>query len=344
LVKPLKGLVSEVAPTLKELNDSFEASPNTNKTLTRINRDMRFAKGQSPYKDHVLVLFYRVGRKIGSFHRTLIHFSLVLICLVSIFQASETLANHLTAQEIIQRVDEREDGEDVEWDMVITLINRLDEKRTRTAKLFRKDFVVKGQRQTRQVTVFLSPRNIRSVGMLSFDYKHDAGDDDMWLYLPAIKKLRRIPAADRGDNFVGTDFTYEDIKQGFAVDDYHYRLIEETIWGDENQKFEVYRIEAIPKTEALKSALGFNRAEILVRKDIFIQVEQRFFDKNNALTRINSARDIRKIQGIWTAMRLESYNILNNHRTVLEITRAVYDQGLKDGLFHQRTLISERIR
>jgi len=63
LVFPLKSLVSEVAPTLIQLNNSFEVSPNTNKTLTRINRDMRFAKGQGPYKDHMLILFYRVGYK-----------------------------------------------------------------------------------------------------------------------------------------------------------------------------------------------------------------------------------------------------------------------------------------
>jgi len=282
--------------------------------------------------------------RIGSFQRTFLLFSLGLTCLVSILPVDQVLANQPTALEIMQRVGEREDGEDVEWDMIITLRNRLDEKRTRMAKLFRKDFVVKGEIQTRQVTVFLSPLNIRGVGMLSFDYKNDVIDDDMWLYLPAIKKMRRISAAERGDNFVGTDFTFEDIKQGFAVDDYHYKFIEETIWKAENQKFEVYRIEAIPKTDALKSALGFDRAEILVRKDIFMRVEQRFFDKNNILTRINSAHDVQKIQEIWTAMRLESYNILNNHRTVLEITGAVYNQKLPDSLFHERTLVSERIR
>lgn len=63
LVEPLKALVSDVSPALLGLNGAFEVNPAANKTLTRINRDMRFARNQPPYKDHMLALFYRVGRK-----------------------------------------------------------------------------------------------------------------------------------------------------------------------------------------------------------------------------------------------------------------------------------------
>jgi uncharacterized protein (TIGR02453 family) len=63
LIAPLRELVGVVGGRLVKLDPSFEITPQVNKTLTRVNRDMRFAKGQSPYKDHMLALFYRQGRK-----------------------------------------------------------------------------------------------------------------------------------------------------------------------------------------------------------------------------------------------------------------------------------------
>lgn len=63
LVEPFRVLVDVVGEQLTKLDPSFETTPQFNKTLTRINRDMRFAKGGSPYKDHMLALFYRRGRK-----------------------------------------------------------------------------------------------------------------------------------------------------------------------------------------------------------------------------------------------------------------------------------------
>lgn len=63
LLAPLRHLVGVVGIRLSALDPTFEVTPQVNKTLTRLNRDMRFAKGKSPYKDHMLALFYRQGRK-----------------------------------------------------------------------------------------------------------------------------------------------------------------------------------------------------------------------------------------------------------------------------------------
>nr|WP_294543315.1 DUF2461 family protein [uncultured Rhodopila sp.] len=63
LLGPMRHLVRVVGDRLVKLDAKFETTPLVNKTLTRLNRDMRFAKGGSPYKDHMLALFYRQGRK-----------------------------------------------------------------------------------------------------------------------------------------------------------------------------------------------------------------------------------------------------------------------------------------
>jgi uncharacterized protein (DUF2461 family) len=63
LLAPMRALVSTIGPVLQAHIPDLEYRPQVNKALTRINRDMRFARGQSPYKDHMLALFYREGRK-----------------------------------------------------------------------------------------------------------------------------------------------------------------------------------------------------------------------------------------------------------------------------------------
>lgn len=254
------------------------------------------------------------------------------------------LAAAPSGEDIMRAVDERNEGQDTQWDIELTLVDRSGQRRTRTAKLLRKRFTVGGRRQDRQITVFLSPANVRQVGLLTFDNKGDAADDDVWLYLPALKKLRRIPAAERGDNFVGTDLTYEDIKGGFAYQDYTYELRGTRSWEDGGQRFEVDVVSARPKSKELESSLRFARTEIWVRRDIHARVRQEYYDSRDNLDRVTEARDYRNVDGVWTFTRLEVSNRETGHATELLVREARYDRGLPDALFHERTLLQESIR
>ncbi len=245
---------------------------------------------------------------------------------------------------ILRAVDERNEGDDTEWDVELTLVDRAGQERVRTAKLFRKRFDVGGRRQDRQVTVFLSPASVRQVGLLSFDNKGEAADDDVWLYLPALKKLRRIPAAERGDNFVGTDLTYEDVKGGFAWRDFDAQYVGAKTWQDAGQSFEVAVVSAKPKTPALQSSLGYARAEIWVRTDVQMRVHQEYFDAAGHLDRVTEGRDLRQIDGVWTFGRVDVQNKETGHSTRMRVLQAKYNRGLRDALFHERTLLQESIR
>ena len=249
-----------------------------------------------------------------------------------------------SGESLMRAVDEREEGEDVEWQIEMKLIDRQGQTRTRTAKLFRKKFVQDGRRQDRQVTIFLTPANIRKTGLLTFDNRGVGADDDVWLYLPALRKLRRIPASERGDNFVGTDFTYEDVKGGFAWSDYAYVPRGERDWEDGGQTYKVTVLEARPKTLELERSLGFSKAEILVRPDVALRVQQKFYDAQGNLDRTMTARDIRQIDGIWTFLRLEAENHETNHRTLMLLNAVRYNQKLPPDFFNERTLLAERVQ
>lgn len=247
-------------------------------------------------------------------------------------------------REILRRVDQRDEGVDMRWDLTMRLIDSRGQAMTRKAILLRKRFETDAGRQERQVTVFTSPANIRNTGLLTYDYKDADRDDDVWLYLPALKRLRRIPASDRGDNFVGTDFTYEDVKGGFAVEDFRCRLLGEEAWGGEDGKVPVWRVEVVPRTEQLIRALGFARSEMLVRQDANLRVYQEFYGRDGELERDMRASRIGRVDGIWTFRVLEAKNHHTGHRTVLELDSVRYNLGLADDYFTDRTLIRERLQ
>jgi hypothetical protein len=90
--------------------------------------------------------------------------------------------------------------------------------------------------------VFQNPRDVAGTGYLSFSYDDESKDDDMWLYLPAMRRVRRITGSGKNDDFMGTDFTYEDMgSRSLAKDTFSFQG-EESIDGESCR-----RVEALPR-------------------------------------------------------------------------------------------------
>ena len=232
--------------------------------------------------------------------------------------------------EIMQAVDDREDGDDLSQTMTQTLIDRNGNRRVRHMVSFRKDY----GRDKRLISFFTEPANIRDTALLTFDYDDPDRDDDQWLYLPALKKVRRISAADRGDYFMGTDFTFEDMKQTPELDDYHWkRLGSERVDGQD-----CWKVEGVPRSEEVMRELGYSRMIQFIRKDNDFPIRVDYWDRAGRELKHLRVPDLRRIQGIWSAIRVEMDNVQSHHRTVLEFADQRYNTGLKDRLFSKRAL------
>jgi hypothetical protein len=238
------------------------------------------------------------------------------------------------AAAILEAIHLRDRGDDIVWDVSIDLVDRNGNVRPRTGRIYRRNLA--GGR-SEQVTVFLSPANIRHTALL--DIEDAAGDEFMWLYLPALKMTKRVPPADRGDKFVGTDFTMEDVNLGFSHQDYVGKVLERTTEG--GHPVAVLRIE--PKTAALKRDLGYDHQIARVRTDQAVFIDQRFY-RNGREIRHNEALDIRRVDGILTPMELRSADLVNDHRTVMKVQKAVYNSGVSASLFRKEALARERYR
>jgi uncharacterized protein len=249
--------------------------------------------------------------------------------MLSITHANATLPS---GDDIANSINARNEGTALSRNLTMEMIDRRGKKRTRKTRAFRKYY---GD-EKKTVIHYLSPRNVKKTAFLTFDYPQANKDDDQWLYLPAMRKVRRISASDRGDYFLGTDFTYEDIKKEskVSIEDYNRTSIRK----DKVDDFNVYVMESVPVDQETANELGYGRVIQWVDSKIWMIRKSNIYDtKGNPLKTIYT-KDIRKIDGIWTAHRLEAINHKTGHKTIFTFEGVVYEKEVRDDLFTQRAI------
>jgi len=233
---------------------------------------------------------------------------------------------------IARNINSRDEGISVSRTLAMEMTDRHGKKRTRITKAYRKYF----GSEKRTVIFYIEPKNVRDTAFLTWDYSDSDKDDDQWLYLPAMRKVRRISASDRGDYFLGTDLTYEDIKLETRVSIPDYRR--KTIGEDEQDGHHCFLVEAIPVSNNVADELGYGKVEQCVDDEIWIVRRSRFWDTNGNLLKIVSIGDIRKVQGIWTQHEIEVENKKTGHSTKFIFSDVNYKAGVPDDLFTQNAL------
>ena len=234
--------------------------------------------------------------------------------------------------EIIANVNARDDGQHVHLRATITLRDKNGSERVRESVSWRKYF---GD-EKKTLFFFVSPANIRDTGFLTFDYAKADRDDDQWLYLPAARKVRRISSSDRGDFFVGTDFTFEDIKKESKVsaEDFTFQTLgAETIDGHT-----CYKVEAVPVDEQTAKELGYARGVSWFDPEIWLSRRTEQYDANGKLLRTILSQDIEQVDGIWIARKATAKTERSGHSTIFEFTEVDYASPVEDSLFTERSL------
>jgi uncharacterized protein len=181
---------------------------------------------------------------------------------------------------------------------------------------------------------FLYPPDVKGTATLLIE--HPGREDDMWVYIPALGKVRRLVSKSKGESYVGTDFTYGDII-GHKVDDYTHRIVgSETI-----DEAECYVVESVPVSEGVREESGYGRRVSWIRKDNFVSPKQEGYDLQGKLFKRLIAQDIRQVDvalGRWQPMVTEMINLESRHRTVLAYQDFKANVGVEQALFTTRSL------
>jgi len=241
-------------------------------------------------------------------------------------------ADYPEGRSLVERVNALDEGEHTMRNIHMKMIDRRGKERERDTVSFRKYF---GE-DKKTIIFYKSPSNVKNTAFLTFDYKSESVDDDQWLYLPAMRKIRRISSSDRGDYFLGTDFTYEDIKKEgkIAIEDYTYETLgEETVDGVKTYIVEGTIVDAKDAKE-----LGHSKVFMWIDPDINLVRKALYFDlKGNELKTL-STKDVRKVDNIWTRHILDVQNHKTGHRTIFTFSNVDYKTPVADRRFKKQSL------
>jgi outer membrane lipoprotein-sorting protein len=261
--------------------------------------------------------------------KKLILFALITISIISL-GTSTASGQDLSARGIMKKNDRQRKAENERLELEMKLINKKGKERVRKVTQIKKTDAVGNEKS---LIRFLSPADVKGTGLLTIE--HSERDDDQWLYLPALKKVRRISASNKSDNFVGTDFTYQDLK-GEEFKNYNYKLLKvEKLDG-----YDCYVIAALPNNQKEKKESGYSKREIWIDKENFVNIQTRFYNKKEEFYKILKAGDIRLIEGEnkWRAFHMEMENKKTNHKTILLFNKILINKGIADENFTQRYL------
>jgi hypothetical protein len=241
------------------------------------------------------------------------------------------LADDAKARAIMTKVDARDDGKTLEQDMLMILIDKNGKKRTRDMKSYSKDF----GKDEKQTMFFKSPADVKNTAFLTFDYDNAKRDDDQWLYLPALKKVKRIPSADKSGSFMGSDFSYYDMTDR-DLEDYNFKLIKETkVRGKD-----AWMIESIPRNKKTIKESGYTKTIAIVRKDNHVVVRAINYMKNGKKKYLD-IKKMHKQSGIWVVDEMTMTSKKGKkmtHKTVLNFKNIKINKPLNDSLFTTRRI------
>ncbi len=229
-----------------------------------------------------------------------------------------------SGREIIQKAKDLPDGDTRSSEMTIKLISKKGKIRERKIISYSMD-VGKDKQDTKTLMFFQYPGDVKGTAFLTWDYNEIAKNDDKWLYLPAMKKTRRISGKSaKKDYFMGTDFTYDDMASRNVDEDDHKLLKEETIDG--------HKCWVIESTSKDKRDL-FSKKISWIRQDNYMAVKVDYYDKKKKLHRQLTFSDIVKVDGFWMAKKMHMTNVQNKHQTIILFDNAKYNIDLKESAF-----------
>ena len=228
---------------------------------------------------------------------------------------------------IATEADRRDSGfGDYTAKLRMILSNKQGEKSTREMRMMVLEVDHDGDKS---LTIFDSPRDVAGTAFLT--YSHKTGDDDQWLYLPALKRVKRISSRNKSGSFMGSEFSYEDIASQ-EVEKYTYRYLrDETIAG-----VACFVSERIPVD---KENSGYSRQIVWMDKEEYRPMKVEYFDRKNALLKTLAFHGYHQYAGrYWRAAGMEMINHQTGKGTVLQWSDYSFGVGLNDRDFDRNSL------
>ena len=251
--------------------------------------------------------------------------SILIAIFFAIGFSPEVSGQSLTGKQVVEKAYNRATGDDQTSDLTMTLINKSGNQRIRKIKQFTKDL---GEVE-KSIMFFVSPADVKNTSFMSWSYDSDK-NDDQWIYLPALKKTKRISSDSKSDYFMGSDFTYDDLGDRKLEDDTHKLLREETVNGKA-----CYVVESVSKDEDYM----YTKTITWIIKDNFIGLKKEFYDEDEDLLKILSIKKYEEISGLLIITNSEMKNVQKNHKTSMVLNNVQINTNISVAKFTERIMM-----
>ena len=258
--------------------------------------------------------------------------SLAALILVVALTPSLGWCDDPAARAIMEKVDARDDGDNQMSDMEMILIDKRGKKRVRRLGIFSKD---KGE-DTLRLMFFLEPADVKDTAFLTWDYDDPAKDDDQWLYLPALRKTKRIASSDKDGSFMGSDLNYSDMTDR-NLEDYDFTLKKEM----EVNGVKTWLIESIPRTKKVIKETGYKKSLLFVRQDNYFVIRGVNWVRDGGYLKYMDVKKLERIDGIWVAAEMHVTKKKSKklvHKTILKLNNVKFNQDLDYDMFTVRRM------
>ena len=227
---------------------------------------------------------------------------------------------------IAQEMDRRDIGwKDQRANLIMTLRNRQGQESRRELRISTLEVDGDGDKS---LTVFNSPRDVKGTAFLSFT--HATEPDDQWLYLPALKRVKRISSRNKSGSFMGSEFAYEDLSSQ-EIERYRYKwLRDETLDGRKTMVVEYY-----PQYENS----GYTRQVVWIDNEFWRVVKTEYYDRKDALLKTLTIQDYQQyLDRFWRADAMHMVNHQTGKSTEIQWSDYQFATGLRDRDFDRNAL------
>lgn len=252
--------------------------------------------------------------------------SIFALLLALLFNAAYAETPEEKGLAIANEADKRDTGwTDQIANMKMTLKNKQGDTHTREMRITTLEVQGDGDKS---LLSFDSPRDIKGTAFLS--HTHSLTPDDQWLYLPALKRVKRISSSNKSGPFVGSEYAYEDLASQ-EVEKYKYKWLRDEVVDDRDQ----FVIERFPQYKHS----GYTRQIVWVDKEMYQPTKLEFYDRKNAQLKTLLFLDYNQyLDQYWRPDRMEMTNHQTGKSTTLFWEDYQFKNGLTDRNFDKNTL------
>lgn len=256
---------------------------------------------------------------------------LIIVCLIglTIMAANYVAGADMEAEKIMAKTLENEPWETLSSTVSLQIIDskgQVKEKKMKSISMQTKDGL------TLSLMRFLSPKSAQDTGFLTLEQVNR--EDDMYIYLPALRKVKKITASGKGGSFMGSDFVQYDIGSR-KLEDFTYEYTGEDRVYEKN----CHVIKCLPIDKRFASDIGYSRIDRWIVKDEYYMLKAEFYDLAGEKVKVFTAEQSMEIMGVVFVTQMKMENIATEGRSIFIFEDIKTNVPVEESLFSKRSLI-----